>query len=175
MKKYFTIILFVISSLIYSQNLFAKDQCDIDQQVKLNIFKKNDYKFYNYTCKSDKGIYLKSYIGNSKKTKFLNEYYDFAAKEDPQLLAVSIYKSKKNKQPLLITLNSAYYCCSPQMEGFVYKVNFYQIDSNNQVLLENITHIFDEKSEGFEGMAEGRVYYNYKNIASIKKWLDKNY
>ncbi len=61
------------------------------------------------------------------------------------------------------------------MEGFVYKVNFYQIDSNNQVLLENITHIFDEKSEGFEGMAEGEVYYNYKNIASIKKWLDKNY
>ncbi|WP_322900226.1 hypothetical protein [Acinetobacter baylyi] len=61
------------------------------------------------------------------------------------------------------------------MEGFVYKVNFYQIDSNNQVSLKDITYIFDGKSEGFEGEAEGKVYYDYKNIASIKKWLDKNY
>lgn len=175
MKKKPISVLLIVFSIIYSSNLIAGDKCDKKETINLSVFKKNDYKFYNYTCKSDKGIYLKSYIGNSKKTKFLNEYYDFAAKEDPQLLAVSIYKSKKNKQPLLITLNSTYYCCSPQMEGFVYKVNFYQIDSNNQVLLENITHIFDEKSEGFEGMAEGKVYYNYKNIASIKKWLDKNY
>ncbi len=48
----------------YSYNLFAKDQCNIDQQVKLNIFKKNDYKFYNYVCESSEGLYLKSYVGD---------------------------------------------------------------------------------------------------------------
>jgi hypothetical protein len=71
MKKYFTSILFIISSLIYSQNLFAKDQCNIDQQVNLNIFKKNDYKFYNYICESSEGSYLKGYVGDQEKKYLL--------------------------------------------------------------------------------------------------------
>ncbi|MDR0066301.1 hypothetical protein RFX60_03025, partial [Acinetobacter sp. 11520] len=113
MKKYFTSILFIISSLIYSQNLFAKDQCNIDQQVNLNIFKKNDYKFYNYICESSEGSYLKGYVGDQEKKIFVGDYSDFAAKESPKLLAVSIYKSNKRKPPILITLNSSYYCCTP--------------------------------------------------------------
>lgn len=77
------------------------------------MFLKNDYKFYNYICDSDSGSYLKSYIGSQKQKFLLGEYSDFAAKSNPELLVVSIYKSKKREKPLLITLNSAYYCCTP--------------------------------------------------------------
>lgn len=175
MKKYFTIIMFFISSLIYSQNLFAKDQCNIDQQVKLNIFKKNDYKFYNYICESSEGLYLKGYFGDQEKKIFVGDYSDFAAKETPKLLAVSIYKSTKRKPPILITINSAYYCCTPQIEGEVYQVNLYQISENKILNLKNITNILGSNAEGFEGITEGKVYYKYKTISEIKKWLDKNY
>ncbi len=175
MKKYFTSILFIISSLIYSQNLFAKDQCNIDQQVNLNIFKKNDYKFYNYICESSEGSYLKGYVGDQEKKIFVGDYSDFAAKESPKLLAVSIYKSNKRKPPILITLKSSYYCCTPQIEGEIYQVNLYQISKNKTLNLENITNILGSNAEGFEGIAEGKVYYKYKNISEIKKWLDKNY
>ncbi|WP_335972656.1 hypothetical protein [Acinetobacter calcoaceticus] len=174
MKKYFTI-MFVISSLIYSQNLFAKDQCNIEQQVNLNVFKKNDYKFYNYICESSEGSYLKSYFGDQEKKIFVGDYSDFAAKESPKLLAVSIYKSNKRKPPILITLNSSYYCCTPQIEGEIYQVNLYQISKNKTLNLKNITNILGSNAEGFEGIAEGKVYYKYKNISEIKKWLDKNY
>lgn len=175
MKKYFTIIMFFISSLIYSQNLFAKDQCNIDQQVKLNIFKKNDYKFYNYICKSSEGSYLKGYFGDQEKKIFVGDYSDFAAKESPKLLAVSIYKLTKRKPPILITINSAYYCCTPQIEGEMYQVNLYQISENKILNLKNITNILGSNAEGFEGIAEGKVSYKYKTISEIKKWLDKNY
>ncbi|MBJ8503959.1 hypothetical protein I6M96_02935 [Acinetobacter seifertii] len=175
MKKYFTVIVFIISSLIYSQNLFAKDQCNIDQQVNLNIFKKNDYKFYNYICESSEGLYLKGYLGDKDKKIFVDNYSDFAAKESPKLLAVSIYKPNKRKPPILITINSAYYCCTPQIEGKIYQVKLYQISENKILNLKNITNILGSNAEGFEGIAEGKVYYKYKTISEIKKWLDKNY
>ncbi|MDS7943614.1 hypothetical protein RMA95_06785 [Acinetobacter sp. V110_1] len=175
MKKYFNVIVFIISSLIYSQNLFAKDQCNIDQQVNLNIFKKNDYKFYNYICESSEGLYLKGYLGDKDKKIFVDNYSDFAAKESPRILAVSIYKPNKRKPPILITINSAYYCCTPQIEGKIYQVKLYQISENKILNLKNITNILGSNAEGFEGIAEGKVYYKYKTISEIKKWLDKNY
>ncbi|MDC5666762.1 hypothetical protein [Acinetobacter baumannii] len=175
MKKYFTTVLLIISSLIYSQNIFANDQCNIEETVNLTIFKKNDYKFYNYMCDSVEGSYLKGYLGFQEKKIFVSDYSDFAAKESPKLLAVSIYKSKKRKPPILITLNSSYYCCTPQMEGEMYQVNLYQISENKTLNLKNITNILGVNAEGFEGRAEGKVYYKYKNISEIKKWLDKNY
>ncbi|MBO1279702.1 MULTISPECIES: hypothetical protein [Acinetobacter] len=175
MKKYFNVIVFIISFLIYSQNLFAKDQCNIDQQVNLNIFKKNDYKFYNYICESSEGLYLKGYLGDKDKKIFVDNYSDFAAKESPRLLAVSIYKPNKRKPPILITINSAYYCCTPQIEGKIYQVKLYQISENKILNLKNITNILGSNAEGFEGIAEGKVYYKYKTISEIKKWLDKNY
>nr|WP_019458550.1 hypothetical protein [Acinetobacter nosocomialis] len=174
-KKYFNVIVFIISFLIYSQNLFAKDQCNIDQQVNLNIFKKNDYKFYNYICESSEGLYLKGYLGDKDKKIFVDNYSDFAAKESPRLLAVSIYKPNKRKPPILITINSAYYCCTPQIEGKIYQVKLYQISENKILNLKNITNILGSNAEGFEGIAEGKVYYKYKTISEIKKWLDKNY
>lgn len=174
MKKIITMF-FIVSSLVYSQNLFAKDQCSIKEVINLSILKKNDYKFYNYICDSDLGSYLKSYIGSQENKVFVGEYSDFAAKESPELLAVSIYKSQKKNLPLLITLNSVYYCCAPQMEGRMYQVNLYQVNTSDGMSLKRITNILGNNAEGFDGKVEGRVYYNYKTIAVIKKWLDKNY
>jgi len=165
----------LISLLACPQYLFAKDQCYIQETVNLSVFKENDYKFYNYVCESDVGQYLKNYIGNQKSRVFIDEYSDLAAKDNHQLLAVSIYKPKSNKPPLLITLNSAYYCCTPQIEGRMYQVNLYQITKSSGVNLKKITNIFADNAEGFEGKVEGSVYYNYKTVAEIKKWLDENY
>lgn len=75
----------------------------------------------------------------------------------------------------MITINSAYYCCTPQIEGKMYQVNLYQISENKILNLKNITNILGNNAEGFEGIAEGKVYYKYKTISEIKKWLDKNY
>lgn len=160
--------------VMYSRYLFAENKCSINGIVKLSVFKKNDYKFYNYICESSEGSYLKGYVGDQEKI-FVGNYSDFAAKESPKLLAVSIYKSNKRKPPILITLNSSYYCCTPQIEGEIYQVNLYQISKNKTLNLKNITNILGSNAEGFEGIAEGKVYYKYKNISEIKKWLDKNY
>ncbi|QNX87706.1 hypothetical protein [Acinetobacter seifertii] len=161
--------------VMYSRDLFAENKCSINGIVNLNIFKKNDYKFYNYICESSEGLYLKGYLGDKDKKIFVDNYSDFAAKESPKLLAVSIYKPNKRKPPILITINSAYYCCTPQIEGKIYQVKVYQISENKILNLKNITNILGSNAEGFEGIAEGKVYYKYKTISEIKKWLDKNY
>lgn len=136
--------------LCYAQNALAINQCSKNDEIKLSIFSNNDYKLYSYYCSTDKGVYLKNYIRNSKKIIFLNEYSDFAANESPKLLAVSIYKSKK--PPILIVLNTAYHCCAPQMEGDLYKVNLYQVNKKNSVLsLKDVTSIFGKNSDGFDG------------------------
>lgn len=175
MKENSLIMLFIVASMAYSQESLAKNQCSIKEVINLSVFKKDDYKFYNYICDSDSDLYLKSYIGSQNNKVFLGEYSDFSAKESPELLAVSIYKKKTKKPPLLITLNSASYCCTPQMEGRMYQVNLYQISAPNSMILKNITNIFGANAEGFDGKVEGRVHYNYKTIAEIKKWLDRNY
>lgn len=59
------------------------------------------------------------------------------------------------------------------MEGSSYEVNLYQLDKDMK--LTELTGLLGEDSEGFEGLIEGRVYYKFKDIVSIKKWLDKNY
>ncbi|ENV80741.1 hypothetical protein F942_00563 [Acinetobacter ursingii ANC 3649] len=57
----------------------------------------------------------------------------------------------------------------------MYQVNLYQISEPNSMILKNITNILGANAEGFDGKVEDRVYYNYKTIAEIKKWLDRNY
>jgi len=173
--KNLIILAFTFCGVIIGSTVYAKDQCNIEETVSLSIFKKNDYKFYNYMCESAEGSSLKGYLGNQEKKTFFGDYSDFSAKESPKLLAVSIYKSNKRKPPILIVLNSSYYCCTPQIEGEMYKINLYQIIGNNSLSLKNITNILGNNSEGFEGIAEGKVYYKYKTISEIKKWLDKNY
>jgi len=177
MKKKSLIIIFLsILNSFFSQNLFAKNECTQSEIINLRIFEKNNYKLYSYSCNTSEGIYLKNFLGNSNKRIFLNEFADFAAKESPELLAVSVYKARTPKPPILITIHRAYYCCTPQLEGNIYKVNLYQIIGNkNNFSIRDVTNIFGENSEGFEGQSEGQVFYKYKNIASIKEWLEVNY
>jgi len=173
MQKHLINFLFIVLSLFCYQNALAKDQCHIKQVIDLSVFKKNDYKLFNYTCSSEQGETLKNYIGNSKKQVLVNEYFNFAAKESPKLLAVSVYRPKIKKILLLITLHTSYYCCTPQIEGSSYEVNLYQIEKNMK--LTELTSLLGDDAEGFEGQVEGRVNYKFKDIASIKRWLDKNY
>lgn len=176
MKKIFIVLLFCLTLSGCSQNVLAENECSLESKVNVSVFKNNDYKVSNYICSSVEGNVLKNYIESNRSKIFVNEYYDFSAKEDPKLLAVSLYKSKNNKTPVLITLHSSYHCCTPQLEGNIYKVNLYQMNKiNNDIKLKDITQILGDHSEGFEGLSEGRVFYKFKNIASIKKWLDKNY
>lgn len=70
MKKKLISVLLIVFSIIYSSNLIAGDKCDKKETINLSVFKKNDYKFYNYTCKSDKGIYLKVILGIQKRQNF---------------------------------------------------------------------------------------------------------
>lgn len=165
--------MFILIFLFCYKSAWAKDQCQIQKVIDLSVFKKKDYELFNYICSSDQSEVLKNYIGNSKKKVFLNEYSDFSTKESPKLLAVSIYQPKMKKNPLLITLHTSYHCCTPQIEGSFYEVNLYQIDKNMK--LTELTSLLGDESEGFEEKAEGQVYYRFKNIYSIKKWLDKNY
>lgn len=176
MKKKSLITIIIVLFICCTQSALAKNQCSKNDEIKLSIFSKNDYKLYSYYCSADEGLYLKNYISDYKKTIFLNEYSDFAANEPPKLLAVSIYKSKSKKPPILIVLNTAYHCCTPQMEGDLYKVNLYQVNKKNSALsLKDVTSIFGKNSDGFDGQSEGKIFYKYKDIASIKKWLEKNY
>lgn len=55
----------------------------------------------------------------------------------------------------------------------MYQVNYYEINLSGNFFVKNITNILGANAEGFDGKIEGRV--NYKTIAEIKKWLDKNY
>lgn len=101
MKKYFTTVLLIISSLIssliYSQNIFANDQCNIEETVNLTIFKKNDYKFYNYMCDSVEGSYLKGYLGSQEKKYLLVITLILQLKKALNFyLSVSINQKKEN-------------------------------------------------------------------------------
>ncbi|ATO19278.1 hypothetical protein BS636_06180 [Acinetobacter sp. LoGeW2-3] len=169
-------ILIICFSLFIFNNIYAQDKCELDSTTNLNIFKKDDYKINSYKCFSDQGIYLKNYIENSNYKKLVNYYADYSAKEEPELLAVSVYKNNRMRRPILITINRSYYCCTPQIEGHMYKVGLYQITNTKKgINLEDITNILHEESEGFNGLAEGKVNYKYKDIFSIKKWLESNY
>lgn len=177
MRKITSIFLLsIFSYFICSAATYARDRCKKDQSIPLNIFSKNDYRFESFSCDAEQGTFLKNYLINTKKRIFLNEFYEFSAKEEPKVVAVSIYKSKRNN-PLLISISTAFFCCTPQIEGYSYEVKIYEIKKQNDgMILKDITQkLLKDDDSGFEGKTDERIYYKYKNIASIKKWLDKNY
>lgn len=144
--------------------------------TKLSIYKKSDYNFYNYSCVGGEGFYSKYFLSNETRKIMLDEFSDYASKEEPKLLAVSIYKSKNNNPPVLIVINNSYYCCAPQLEGIFYKINLFQVVGNsNNFILKDVTNIFGENSEGFVSKKHSNNIYKYQNISSVKRWLEKNY
>lgn len=175
-SRFIFFLLFVLYSIII-QNSYAQDQCKQSQLVSLSISSKNDYNFKSFSCDAEQGIFLKYYLVGLNKNIFLNEFAEFAANEEPKVIAVSIYKPKTNKNPLLVSITSAYFCCTPQIEGYSYQVNIYEIKKQREsVILTDITKkLFKDNVSGFEGNTDVKTYYKYKNISLIKKWLDKNY
>ncbi|SPL71877.1 hypothetical protein KPC_3055 [Acinetobacter stercoris] len=78
----------------------------------------------------------------------------------------------------MITLHSQYNCCYPRPEGKNYQVDLYQIQNNKGKLkLKSYTYVLGDYADGFEGQTDVREksIFKFKDIASIKKWLDKNY
>ena len=68
------------------------------------------------------------------------------------------------------------YCCYPQPAGTLYTVNLYEIHkNNNKISVKSITDILGDNSSGLDGVSDDYMKFSLKNIASIKKWLDKNY
>ncbi|WP_265092424.1 hypothetical protein [Acinetobacter courvalinii] len=41
--------------------------------------------------------------------------------------------------------------------------------------MKPITDILGDNSSGLEGVSDDYMHFKFKDIASIKKWLDKNY
>ena len=91
----------------------------------------------------------------------------------PQKLeAVSIYK---NKVPVLITLHTQYWD-TPTVNGITYSVNLYKIlNSSDGVRLIDISKILGQDQSGLDGVSDNYMHFKFKNISSIKKWLDINY
>ena len=51
----------------------------------------------------------------------------------------------------------------------------YIIKKKNGIGVNSITDILGDNSSGLDGVSDGYMSFKLKNIASIKKWLDKNY
>lgn len=176
MKIIFSFFLLFILYTVSIEQSYAQDKCKQSQSVRLSVFSKNDYYFKSFSCDAEQGKFLKNYLVGLNKNVLLNE---FAANEEPKVVAVSIYNSKNkvNKNPLLISIASAYFCCTPQIEGYSYQVNIYEIKKQGSdfVLKDISKKLLKDNASGFDGQTDKKTYYKYKDIASIKKWLDKNY
>ncbi|MDQ8934730.1 hypothetical protein [Acinetobacter rudis] len=171
--------IFVLLLFIPFQKNSAENQCENGNKFNLSIFNENDYKFQSKSCHEKNGVILKYYLINhsNSKSDYLGEYSEFSAKEEPKIRAVSVYHSKNKKDPLLILIISSYFCCTPQLEGYAYKVGIYRFSlKNNDISIEDVTsQVFGKRASGFEGKLDRTLNFKYKNIASIKRWLDKHY
>lgn len=177
MKSIFKFFLLFFLYTVSIKNLYAQDKCEQSQSVGLSVFSKNDYSFKSFRCDAEEGTFLKNYLVGVNQNIFLDEFAEFAANEEPKVIAVSIYSPNISKNPLLISITSAYFCCTPQIEGYSYQVNIYEIKKQGErIALKDIAKkLLKDNTSGFEGKTDVVSYYKYKNIASIKKWLDKNY
>lgn len=56
-------------------------------------------------------------------------------------------------------------------------MNIYEIERQGKNLkLKDISKkLLKDNTSGFEGKTDENVSYEYKDISSIKKWLNKNY
>ena len=82
---------------------------------------------------------------------------------------------KTNKNPILITLHTQYWD-TPTINGTTYSIDLYQItNKNGKIQVTDISKILGDKQSGLDGVSDDYILFDLKNIALIKKWLDKNY
>ncbi|EPF70954.1 hypothetical protein [Acinetobacter rudis] len=146
--------------------------CDVNS-TQLSIYKKADFRVVSAVCHND-NPYILNYLVNDKQKIFINKYSLDVGKWIPKLEAVSVYK-KLGKSPLLITIHTQYWD-TPTISGISYDINLYEIlNKDGEIKLIDITEKLGGNQSGLDGESDQKMTFKLKDIASIKKWLDKNY
>ena len=174
-KVYLLFILILFVQVSYA-NKNDSESCQ-KNQVKLSVFAKNDSDFISKNCEiSPDNQFVESYLIRYDTKKNLSKINGRSGNgAGVKLIAVSVYK-KINKPPVLIELYSEKYCCYPEPSGNLYTINLYELhNKKNGIGVNSITDILGDNSSGLDGVSDGYMSFKLKNIASIKKWLDKNY
>lgn len=174
--------IFIFSILIVAQSTAAKQainqSCKADQSYNFNVFSKKDLRFTSETCVSDlEEQHVKSYYILKGKKKLISRVDQGIVDggQGVKLIAVSLYK-RKVKNPILISIYSEKYCCYPKPTGDFYTVELHEFVKNkNSIELKSITHILGNDSSGLNGVFDDYLTFKFKDISSVKKWLDKNY
>lgn len=173
---YIAFLLMLVIQTTYAEATLEKF-CKVDQTYKLSIFGKNDAKFISKNCDlSPDNQYIESFLILKNKKMSINKINGRVGNGGgTELIAVSLYK-ENSKQPVLITLYSETYCCYPQPSGKLYTVDLNEIKKeNNSMVLKSITNILGDNNSGLEGVSDDYMHFKFKDINSIKEWLDKNY
>lgn len=148
--------------------------CDLNQKYKLSVFGKSDFNLISKSCNYSDTHFLVNFLIKGKQKIFINKYSVDGGNWPQKLEAVSIYK-QKNKAPILITLHTQRWD-TPTISGVTYSVKLYQIINNNEgVKLIDISKNLGDDQSGLDGVSDDYMHFKFKDIASIKKWLDKNY
>ncbi|MBJ8417072.1 hypothetical protein [Acinetobacter courvalinii] len=146
--------------------------CDV-KYTKISLKVKDDFRIVSESCNEENPIVI-NYLEGSDQKIFINKYDINIGKWLPKLEAVSVYK-KDNQRPLLITLHTQVWD-SPTVNGILYNVNLYEIYlTGKRVRLVDVSNILGNSQSGLEGVSDDYMHFKFKDIASIKKWLDKNY
>lgn len=169
LKLIVTLLVFIFGSSVYAEKL----KCEITNSTKLSVYEKADFNILSEECPND-NPYISNYLLHNKQRIFINKYSIDAGKWMPKLAAVSIYK-KTGKLPLLITIHTQDWD-TPTISGVSYNIDLYElIEKNGKIKLVDISKILGENKSGLDGESDQKMTFKLKDIASIKKWLDKNY
>lgn len=172
---------FIFSILIVAQSACARQtidkSCEADQAYNFNVFSKKDVRFTSEVCISDsEEQYVKSYYALKGSKKLISRVDGgIDGGQGVKLIAVSLYK-RKVKNPILISIYSEKYCCYPKPTGDFYTVELHEfVKIKNSIELKSITHILGDDTSGLNGVFDDYLTFKFKDISSVKKWLDKNY
>ncbi|WP_436870580.1 hypothetical protein [Acinetobacter courvalinii] len=172
MKFILIAIAFLVIGCTNAKSNNTYESCDI-KFTKISLKFKNDFRIVSKSCNEENPI-VTNYLEGSDQKIFINKYSADGGKWLQQLEAVSIYK-QKNKAPILITLHTQRWD-TPTISGVTYSVNLYQIINNNEgVKLIDISKNLGDDQSGLDGVSDDYMHFKFKDIATIKKWLDKNH
>ena len=171
LKLIVTLLVFILGLPIpvYAKNL----TCKITNNTKLTVYKKADSTIISEECSND-NPYISSYLLHNEQKIFINKYSLDAGKWMPKMAAVSIY-NKTGKFPLLITIHTQDWD-TPTILGVSYNIDLYEVTyKNGEIKLIDISQILGDNKSGLDGESDQKMIFKLKDIALIKKWLDKNY
>lgn len=172
MKFILIAIAFLVIGCTNAKSNNAYESCNM-KFTKISLKFKNDFRIVSKTC-DEENPYVINFLEGEGRKIFINKYDINIGKWLPKLAAVSVYK-KNNQRPLLITLHTQDWD-SPTVNGILYNVNLYKVYlSDEGVKLVDVSNILGNSQSGLEGVSDDYMHFKFKDIASIKKWLDRNY